>query len=107
TLSASVNGVVSTTIRTDIGLGHRADTTLDATGLEAVRAWLPFIADDDEITGYALNKTLRPANIPLTRRALFLEHALMRAAMAKLLEAARPVWTPDTALDDLRAPMPP
>ncbi|MBK8024565.1 MAG: glutamate mutase L [Chloroflexi bacterium] len=107
TLSASVGGVVSTSIRTDIGLGHSAGTTLEAAGIERMRVWLPFAADDDEIAGYALNKTLRPASIPQTHRTLFLEHALLRAAMHTLLTTARPLWTPDIAFDDLRAPMPP
>ncbi|MBL8134493.1 MAG: glutamate mutase L [Anaerolineae bacterium] len=107
TMSASVGGSVSTSIRTDIGLGHSAGSALDAAGLERIRAWLPFIADDDEITGYALNKTLRPATIPQIRRTLYLEHALLRAALRTLLDAARPLWTPDTALDAHREPMPP
>ncbi len=106
TLSASVQGHTTTTIRTDIGLGHSARSTLDAIGLEAVRKWLPFYATDNEIVAYALNKTLRPATIPETQRALYLEHALLRAALSGLLNAARPTWTPTQALDDLSAPLP-
>ncbi len=49
TMSASVKGRVSTNIRTDIGLGHSARSTLDAVTLEAVRKWLPFFATDNEI----------------------------------------------------------
>ncbi|MDZ4771271.1 MAG: glutamate mutase L [Chloroflexota bacterium] len=106
TLSASVDGAVSTSIRTDIGLGHSAGTTLDAVGVEALRVWLPFTADDDEIMSYAYNKALRPAVVPMTRRALFLEHALLRAALRALLHAARPLWTPGEVVDNLRVPMP-
>ncbi len=106
TISASVRGVVASSIRTDIGVGHSAASTLDRVGIEAVRAWLPFEASDDEITAYALNKTTRPGTIPMTQRALFLEHALVRAALRHALNGARPVWTPDDALDDLNAPLP-
>lgn len=112
TISASIGGKVSTSIRTDIGLGHRADSTLDAAGIEAVRAWLPFLAADEEILGYVLNKTLRPYTIPQLQRTLYLEHALLRAALNVLMDAARPLWSSAQmsgamALEEGRAPLPP
>ncbi len=107
TMSASVNGVVSTTIRTDMGLGHQADSALDAVGLDKVRAWLPFIASDEDIRAYMLNKTLRPGTIPQIHRTLYMEHALLRAVLSTLLKSARPLWTPEVALDDQREAMPP
>ncbi len=106
TMSASVGGVAATTIRTDIGMGHSARTLLDAVGLDAVRKWLPFYATDNEIRAYALNKTLRPATIPEVQRTLYLEHALLRAALTGLLQASRPTWTPTQALDKLSDPLP-
>jgi uncharacterized protein (TIGR01319 family) len=106
TLSASVNDHTATTIRTDLGVGHSARTTVSALGLEAVRRWLPFYADDNEILAYAFNKSLRPTTVPEDHRALYIEHALLRAALRGLLEAARPTWTPNDALDDLRQPLP-
>lgn len=106
TLSAHVAGITATTIRTDMGIGHSARTALDAAGLNAVRQWLPFNATDNEIIGYALNKTLRPASTPEGLRALYLEHALLRATLSKLLATARPAWTPNQALDDLSEPLP-
>ncbi|MEP7290753.1 MAG: glutamate mutase L [Chloroflexota bacterium] len=106
TLSASVAGYTATTIRTDIGVGHSAASLLNTVDLHAVRAWLPFYVSDNEIRAYALNKSLRPASIPETQRALYLEHALLRAALSALLAAARPSWTPTRALDDLNQPMP-
>lgn len=106
TLAASLHDHTATTIRTDLGVGQSARTLLDAVGLQAVRAWLPFYATDNEITAYALNKTLRPATIPEDHRALYLEHALLRAALSSLLRAARPTWTPTQAIDDLRQPLP-
>jgi hypothetical protein len=107
TISAWVRGRVTTSIRTDIGLGASARSTLDIVGLEAVDRWLPFVTYEDEILSYAMNKTLRPALVPDTLRALYLEHGLLRAAIEGLVQAARPTWTPDTALDDLSAPLEP
>ena len=95
TLSASVRGKTGTTIRTDIGVGHSAGTLLEETGLASVRAWLPFTASDNEIQDYALNKTARPAQIPDSVRAMYLEHALLRAALRLMLNISRPAWTAD------------
>jgi hypothetical protein len=106
TISAAVRGTVASSIRTDIGVGHSAASALEAMGTGAVRTWLPFNAADDEIIAYALNKTTRPASIPMSQRALFLEHALVRAALRHALNGARPLWTPDEALDDLNTPLP-
>lgn len=106
TLSASVDGHTATTIRTDIGVGHSARSLLSVASVDAIRAWLPFYASDNEILAYALNKSVRPASVPDTQRTLYLEHALLRAALAGLLKAARPSWTPTKALDDLSVSMP-
>jgi MutL protein len=105
TLSASVKGHVATNIRTDIGLGHSARSTIDAVTLAAVRKWLPFFATDNEILAYVFNKTLRPSTIPEVPRTLYLEHALLRAALSGLLDASRPTWTATQALDDLSEPL--
>ena len=95
TLSASVKGRTGTTIRTDIGVGHSAASLLDEAGLDAVRAWLPFTASDNEIRDYAFNKSARPSQVPDSVRALYLEHALLRAAMRLMLTISQPNWTPD------------
>ena len=106
TMSASVDGHTATSIRTDIGLGSSAATMLNLAGMKAVRDWLPFYASDSEIAAYALNKSLRPATIPDSPRALYMEHAFLRAAIGTLLQASRPAWTPGYALDDPKAPLP-
>ncbi|HLU08089.1 MAG TPA: glutamate mutase L, partial [Oceanobacillus sp.] len=51
-------------------------------------------------------KSLRPATIPDSPRALYMEHAFLRAAIGTLLQASRPAWTPGYALDDPKAPLP-
>ena len=91
-LSAFIGGEVFTMIRTDIGQGQSAADLLDTVGIEAVRRWLPFYANDDEVLGYALNKTLRPSTVPETLRELYLEHALLRAGIEELVSASRPAW---------------
>lgn len=105
TLAASVRGRAGATIRTDIGVGHSAPGLLREVDYEAVRAWLPFTASDNEIRDYALNKAARPGQIPDSVRAMYLEHALLRAAMRLMLNVSRPNWNPDRVLGS-RKPLP-
>src|SRR5690606_38097274 len=106
TLSASLQGKTETIIRTDAGVGHSAPNLLNAVGLDAVRAWIPFYVDDQELMAYAMNKALRPGGIPETVREFYLEYAFVRASAWALVRAAAPVW--DRALDDgIDEPLPP
>jgi hypothetical protein len=93
TLSASLDGRVTTAIRTDIGLGHSAESLLNIVGENAIRRWLPFATTPHQIRHYTLNKNLRPGGIPETPKGLYLEHALLRAGIGALLAASRPAWT--------------
>ncbi len=108
TLAAAIGSRSTTTIRSDIGLGHSAATLVEGTGIEAVRRWLPLVMADDEIQAYALNKTLRPGTMPENERELYVEHALLRAGGRALVGTARPLWTddvrpnPDAALPPFR-----
>ncbi|MCB9453676.1 MAG: glutamate mutase L [Anaerolineaceae bacterium] len=92
TMSAGLNGTVTTTIRTDIGLGHSALSLLNHLGEEAIARWLPFYPAPDEILEYALNKTLRPDTIPQTLRERYLEHALLCAGTQAMIANAIPTW---------------
>jgi hypothetical protein len=105
TLSASVGGKVSTSIRTDIGLGHSAAAMLNLVGVEAVKRWLPFNIGTHDLHNYALNKTLRPATIPMTLKDLYVEHALLRAGVQSLIKASRPAWN-EAARTKSRAVLP-
>jgi hypothetical protein len=92
TMSVWLNGSLTTTIRTDIGLGHSALSLFNHAGEDAVARWLPFHPNHNEILEYALNKTLRPPTIPETLRDLYLEHALLRAGTHAMITAAMPTW---------------
>ncbi len=92
TLSASLNGTAVTAIRTDIGLGHSAESLLALVGEPAIERWLPFTPKPNETRHYTLNKILRPATVPETLKGLYQEHALLRAGVQALLDAARPTW---------------
>ncbi len=91
-LSAYVEDHVSTSIRTDIGLGHSADSLLSTVGSATINRWLPFVTTTNQIRHYALNKTLLPGSVPETIKGVFLEHAFLRAGIGALVEASRPTW---------------
>ena len=92
-LSAYFDKHVATTIRTDIGLGHSADTLLATVGEDTIKRWLPFVTSPNQLRHYALNKTLVPGSIPETIKGMFIEHAFLRAGIGALVEASRPTWS--------------
>lgn len=92
-LSAYIDKHVTTSIRTDIGLGHSADSLLNTVGEATIKRWLPFITTSNQIRHYALNKTLVPGSVPETIKGTFLEHAFLRAGIGALVEASRPTWS--------------
>jgi hypothetical protein len=91
-LSACLNGQTTTTIRTDVGLGHSADSLVNAVGEETIKNWLPFVTTPNQIRHYALNKVLRPVTVPETLKGLYLEHGLLRTGIGALVTASRPGW---------------
>lgn len=91
-LAMSVNNEINTAIRTDIGMGHSANSLLQVVGEESIAEWLPFYLQPDELVNYTLNKGLRPATIPMNIREMFIEHALLRASIRFMLLNARINW---------------
>lgn len=91
-LAAAAGEKVTSTIRTDIGLGHSADSLLHAVGTEAIENWLPFRPAPNQIRHYALNKTLRPGTVPETLKGLYLEHAFLKAGMGRLVKETLASW---------------
>lgn len=91
-IAAGVNGQPVYSIRTDLGLGHNAPSTLSAITPERIRRWLPKRIDDDTLLNYVHNKQLRPATIPATNDDLLIEQALAREIVRELVMDARPAW---------------
>lgn len=97
--AASVTAVWSSNslksaIRPDLGIGHNAVSLIETVGTDAVRAWLPFHASDDEIWNYAANKALYITSVPQTLRDMYLEHALLRASARAMLASTLPQGAP-------------
>lgn len=92
TLAVTQNGTVINSIRTDLGLGHSARQMLENVGTTQVRTWIPFNIDDADLDNYVLNKSIRPASVPMSLTDLYIEHALLRAGLRTMLLDANPEW---------------
>lgn len=101
TLTVAGMGRVWTGIRNDIGLGHSAASALDLIGDEAICEWLPFQPHKGELAQYALNKGLRPQDVPVDMRERYIEYALLRACLRVMSGAAREPG--NSAIDPARA----
>ncbi len=80
-LAFASRGEVVSAVRSDIGLGHSAASTLDLMGADALRDWLPFHPRKGELARYARDKRRRFAASPLDMRERYLEFALLRASL--------------------------
>ncbi len=92
TVAASIRRKPLINIRTDIGVGHSAAGTWEATTPANLRRWLTWDATDAELANYAHNKSLRPATVPQTENGLELEYAFAREAMRIVVDQARQNW---------------
>lgn len=86
------NGQSSTQISTTKGLGQSAITLIDDVGESAIADWLPYYPKGHEIRNYAMNKLARPASIPMNLRDMFMEQAMMRAAVRQMVASSRHTW---------------
>jgi hypothetical protein len=101
TLATYVDGDVKTSIRTDLGMGTSAPSIVNALDIEAIRRWIPYSIARADVMNYAMNKQVRPLNIPMTRKQLYIEYALLRAAIDDMLTNQRPEWSNGNADIDL------
>lgn len=85
-------------IRTDLGVGHNAQSLLDIVGVDEVRRWLPFEAARAEIRNYVANKTLRPSLIPSNLRELYIEHGLLRASARMMAQTTKLGGAPEAGI---------
>jgi hypothetical protein len=98
-LVGGFGGDVATRISTRSGIGQSAPMLLEEVGEDAIADWLPFLPTEAEIQNYALNKSIRPASIPLDMRGFYLEMALVRAAVRHEIRESLYQW-PGTKADD-------
>ncbi|MEM6530745.1 MAG: glutamate mutase L, partial [Chloroflexota bacterium] len=86
TFASYTDGEVKTSIRTDIGMGTSAPEIVETLPIESIRRWIPYSVARADVMNYAMNKRVRPINIPMTRKQLYIEYALLRAAVTDMME---------------------
>ncbi|MEL6148378.1 MAG: glutamate mutase L [Chloroflexota bacterium] len=101
TFASYMDGEVKTSIRTDIGMGTSAPDIVETLDIDAIRRWIPYSVARADVMNYAMNKRVRPITIPMTRKQLYIEYALLRAAVTDMLEKQRPQWANGKADVDL------
>ena len=92
TLASYYEGDNRSIIRADIGLGRSAIEIMERVPMDSIRRWIPFSVAEADVRNYALNKNLQPASIPLSRKDLYFEYALLRAGIENMLAIQRPTW---------------
>ncbi len=92
TINACRDGWATTTVRTDLGIGHGLAGLLDQVDMADVLRWLPFSIAPSRARDRLLNKTLHPGSIPQTREELLLEQAAAREALRIAIRDSLPGW---------------
>jgi uncharacterized protein (TIGR01319 family) len=93
TVAASLNGVASLRVCSDLGVGQNAKGVLDRINSEHLLRWLVHELDDKrDAVNYAWNKSLYPATVPQTPEELELELALAREVTRAAIASARHDW---------------
>lgn len=92
TLCASIRKRPTISIRSDLGLGQSAVSSVQRVGIPNITRWLTYKATDNEVLDYAFNKTLRPATVPADMPELEMELAIARELVRDALAEARQSW---------------
>lgn len=77
---------VTTSIHTDLGLGHSILSTIERLDSDRVNGWLPSTMTDAQLLEYAHNKLLVPDTIPYTTEELLIEQAIAREIVRVLAQ---------------------
>jgi hypothetical protein len=88
--SARAQGQLSTSIRSDAGVGHSLASFLELVSVERFHRWLPFDISLEALNDRLLNKSLYPTTIPTDIEDLLIEHAVAREILRVVLNQARP-----------------
>lgn len=75
------DGVFNRTVSANLGMSYSISNVLVEAGLEAVKRWLPFEIEEQNLRNRIKNKMIRPTTIPQTLEELKLEQALAREAL--------------------------
>lgn len=87
-VAGSFNGDLRLRVFTHMGMGEGLKTILASSQMEDILRWLPVEASPTYILDYIQNKITYPATLPATPQDLFIEQALAREVIRKVVESA-------------------
>jgi len=74
-------GIFTRTVSANLGLSYSICNVLAEAGIENIRRWIPFQADEWHLRNQLRNKMIRPTTIPQTLADLYVEQAVSREAL--------------------------
>ncbi|MHB1190477.1 MAG: glutamate mutase L, partial [Armatimonadota bacterium] len=74
-------GVFTRTVSANLGMSYSICNVLAEAGIENIRRWVPFPAEEGYVRDQLRNKMIRPTTIPQTLRDLYIEQAVAREAL--------------------------
>jgi hypothetical protein len=76
--------------RNDLGIGQMISNVLNEVEPATIARWLPFAASDEEIRDFIWQKSLQPQTIPLMEEEIYLEQAIAREIIRRVVPANLP-----------------
>jgi uncharacterized protein (TIGR01319 family) len=107
TLCATIRKQPFVNIRSDLGLGQSAVSSVELIGTDNIARWLSYPVTPIEVMDYAYNKTIKPGTVPMTNQELEMEFAIAREAIRLALTETRQNWPGAAARSVLLPPMNP
>ncbi|MCB9438623.1 MAG: glutamate mutase L [Anaerolineales bacterium] len=99
TLIVGTGTDVTTSIHTDLGLGHSILSTIERIDSDRINGWLPSTLTDAQLLEYAHNKLLVPDTIPFSSEELLIEQAIAREIVRVLAQDIRARLTQTGRID--------
>jgi uncharacterized protein (TIGR01319 family) len=96
-VAAVFNERLHMTVQGGLGVAFGGEDLLEQQGLEAITQWFPEAMPYHELQALLISKRMHPTSIPQVSRELWVEQALICAAIRTALEIARPGWRPGAA----------
>lgn len=85
-LIAIGDGFYHADVRPKLGAGYAFRTLLESEGPERIFRWMPGLTPERDLHGLLMHRTLYPRPQPATRDALWLEQAVARVIIQRLIE---------------------
>lgn len=86
TLIAAGDGFYHADVRPTLGAGYAFQTFLESEGPERIFRWMPGLTPERDLHGLLMHRTLYPRLQPATRDTLWLEQAVARAIVQRLIQ---------------------